>query len=77
MARRSEGIPDLSTIGGRLWKLREDAEMYIIDLAVEIGCSRYTIRCWETNLHIPDTWVIIKYSEYFGVTTDWILKGTA
>ena len=75
MARKAEPIPASDTIGSRLRCLREEHEMTLKELADEFGCIPQTIRTWERNQFNPGIHFIILYSEYFGVSTDWILKG--
>ena len=75
MARKAEPIPASDTIGSRLRSLREEHEMTLAALAEKLGCIPQTIRTWEKDMYIPCTYYIILYSDIFGVSTDWILKG--
>ena len=45
-------------------------------LADTLGVSRQAVSKWESGQSEPETDKIIGLSEYFGVTTDYILKGT-
>lgn len=44
------------------------------DLAEKLGISRQSVSKWESASSIPDLDKIIKMSEIFGVTTDYLLK---
>lgn len=45
------------------------------ELADKIGVSRQAVSKWENEQSLPDLEKIITMSDYFGVTTDYILKG--
>lgn len=44
------------------------------ELANELNVSRQAVSKWESNQSIPDMEKIILLSNYFGVTTDYLLK---
>ncbi len=44
------------------------------DLAIKLGVSRQSVSKWESTASIPDLDKIIKLSEIFGVSTDYLLK---
>lgn len=44
------------------------------DLAVKLNVSRQSVSKWESTASIPDLGKIIKLSEIFGVSTDFLLK---
>lgn len=44
------------------------------ELAVKCGVSRQSVSKWESTASIPDLERIIKLSEIFGVSTDYLLK---
>ena len=46
------------------------------ELADRMGVSRQAVSKWESEQSTPDLEKIIIMSELFGVTTDYILKGT-
>lgn len=56
-------------------KLRKEKGMSQEELANEIGVSRQAVSKWESEQSVPDIDKIIFMSEYFDVTTDYILKG--
>lgn len=45
-------------------------------LADETGVSRQAVSKWESGQSMPDVDNILLMSEYFGVATDYLLKGT-
>lgn len=63
------------TIGGRLCTLRAEHDLSARALSFELGYTEQSIRVWEKNKNAPLTGVIMAYSDYFGVSTDWILYG--
>lgn len=44
------------------------------DLAMKLGISRQSVSKWESTASIPDLDKLIKLSEIFGVSTDYLLK---
>lgn len=44
------------------------------DLAMKLGISRQSVSKWESMASIPDLDKLIKLSEIFGVSTDYLLK---
>ncbi len=63
------------TIANRLKSLRVEHEISQRKLAEELELSNSTVARTEKGESIPDTYVVMKYAEYFSVTTDWILFG--
>lgn len=45
------------------------------ELADKVGVSRQAVSKWESEQSIPDTEKVVALSEFFGVTTDYLLKG--
>ena len=39
-----------------------------------MGVSRQAVSRWELNIALPDTENVVRLSELFGVTTDYLLK---
>lgn len=62
------------TIGGRLRTLRMEHELTVKALSFDIGYTEQSIRLWERG-GLPQVQAVMAYSEYFGVSTDWILYG--
>jgi transcriptional regulator with XRE-family HTH domain len=64
----------LKNIGDRLRTLRMKYELSVKALSFGIDFTEQSIRIWEKG-SLPQTQAIMAYSEYFGVSTDWILYG--
>ena len=47
------------------------------ELAVRLGVSRQSVSKWESMASLPDLDKILKMSELFGVSTDYLLKDEA
>ncbi|NLL69976.1 MAG: helix-turn-helix transcriptional regulator [Epulopiscium sp.] len=62
-------------IADRIQGLRKMKRISQEELADKIGVSRQAVSKWENEQSIPDIDRVIIMSEYFGVTTDYILKG--
>ena len=43
------------------------------DLAAELGASPSTINRYATGMRLPDPMYLIKFSEFFHVSVDWLL----
>ena len=62
-------------IGERIQSLRKMQGISQDELADKIGVSRQAVSKWENQQSIPDLDKVLMLSDYFGVTTDHILKG--
>lgn len=62
-------------IADRIQNLRKVKGISQEELADKVGVSRQAVSKWESEQSIPDIDKIILMSEYFDVTTDYILKG--
>lgn len=62
-------------IADRIQSLRKSKGISQEQLADVVGVSRQAVSKWESEQTIPDLDKIILMSEYFEVTTDYILKG--
>ncbi len=62
------------TTGEKIKQLRKREQISQEQLAAILGLSRQAISRWETDNALPETAVILKLSEYFHVTTDYLLK---
>ncbi|WP_099469562.1 helix-turn-helix domain-containing protein [Konateibacter massiliensis] len=62
-------------IADRIQNLRKSKGISQEELADKVGVSRQAVSKWESEQSLPDLEKIIIMSEYFGVTTDYILKG--
>lgn len=59
----------------RIRELRKTKGMSQEELAEKIGVSRQAISKWESAQSMPDLDKIILLSDYFEVSTDYLLKG--
>lgn len=62
-------------IADRIQGLRKAKGISQEELADHVGVSRQAVSKWESEQSIPDIDKIILLSEYFEVTTDYILRG--
>jgi len=59
----------------RVLRLRKEKGISQEELAEKVGVSRQAVSKWESKQSTPDLDKVIILSEYFGVTTDYLLKG--
>lgn len=62
------------TFADKLIRLRKKNGMSQEDLADKLGVSRQAISKWEGMLSVPDLQNVLKISELFNVSTDYLLK---
>lgn len=62
-------------IADRIQNLRKAKGISQEELADKIGVSRQSVSKWESEQSVPDVDRVIAMSDYFEVTTDYILKG--
>lgn len=62
-------------LADRIQYLRKSKGISQEELANKVGVSRQAVSKWESEQSIPDLEKIIIMSDFFGVTTDYILKG--
>ena len=60
----------------RINLLRKKMGLSQEELANKIGVSRQAVSKWESGQSMPDLDKIVALSDLFGVSTDYILKGT-
>ncbi|MDR2822204.1 MAG: helix-turn-helix domain-containing protein [Acholeplasmatales bacterium] len=65
------------TTGEKIYTLRRKINLTQEQLADILQVSRQSISRWETNLSYPETEKLIKLSELFQVTVDYLLKDNA
>ncbi len=63
-------------IGERIQKLRKENGYSQEQLAERLNLSRQTISKWELNQSSPDLDILVRLSELFEVSTDYLIKGT-
>ena len=62
-------------LSDRILELRRQKGISQEELADKLGVSRQAVSKWESEQSTPDIDKIILMSEYFGTTTDYLLKG--
>ncbi len=62
-------------IADRIQSLRKSKGLSQEELADKIGVSRQSVSKWESEQSVPDVEKIKVMSDYFEVTTDYLLKG--
>lgn len=61
-------------IGDRIRYLRRKANLNQTELAKKLGVSTSTVGFWETNKREPDLDLLVKLSEMFNVSADYLLN---
>ena len=61
----------------KLMKLRKEQGWSQEELAMRLGVSRQSVSKWESMASLPDLDKVLKISELFGVSTDYLLKDEA
>ncbi len=64
------------TFKDRLARLRKERGLSQEELAAGINVSRQAVSKWENGDAMPDVDKIISLADLFGVTIDWLLRGT-
>ncbi|WP_308541800.1 XRE family transcriptional regulator [uncultured Oscillibacter sp.] len=59
----------------RLKELRSQRGLRQIDFAKDMGILQSTLSSWENGRYEPDSEMLIKIANYFGVTVDYLLGG--
>lgn len=65
------------TTGEKIKSLRKKQNLSQEQLADRLGLSRQAVSRWETDNAVPETDMIVRLSEIFGVSTDYLLKEDA
>lgn len=63
------------SIGEKIKELRKKRNISQAELAKNINVSAGNVGDWEREKAKPGADALIALSEFFGITTDWILKG--
>ena len=63
------------TLADRIQQLRKQKGISQEELADRVGVSRQAVSKWESEQSVPDMDKIILLSDYFEVTTDYLLRG--
>lgn len=64
------------SIGVRITKLRKDSRLTQQELADKLGITRAALSHYEKDRREPDSDTLVKISDFFDVTTDYILGKT-
>ncbi|GIN14017.1 hypothetical protein J26TS2_38840 [Shouchella clausii] len=64
----------MHSFGSKLKQLREEQGFSQEQLAKELNVSRQAVWKWETDKGLPDIQNIVRLSELFDVSTDYLLK---
>ena len=64
---------DFMILADKIINLRKKESMTQEDLAAKIGVSRQSVSKWESTMAMPDLDKIVKLSQIFGVSTDFLL----
>ena len=62
-------------IGSKIKKSRTEAKITQEQVAEALGTSRQTISNWENEKSYPDIASVLKMSDLYGVSLDFLLKG--
>lgn len=62
-------------LGETLTNLRKSKGLSQEHLAEKLNLTRQTISKWELNQSSPDIDYLVELSDFFGVTTDYLIKG--
>jgi DNA-binding XRE family transcriptional regulator len=74
--RREHSFEFSWAVGNRIYQLRTARGMSQRDLALTLGNhSNEFVARWERGASSPSAETLVKLSDFFGVSVDWILKG--
>lgn len=74
MKEKDDLEKQLQEIGSRIRALRKKNGITQLELADKVGCSETHLSNIETGSAKMGVDIAIRIAEYFGVTTDWILR---
>lgn len=64
------------TLGEKIFRLRAERGFSQETFGEKLGVSRQSVSKWETDQSVPELDKIVAISEFFGVSTDYLLKET-
>ncbi len=64
------------TLGEKIYRLRTELGLSQETFGEQLGVSRQSVSKWETDQSVPELDKIVAISEFFGVSTDQLLKET-
>ena len=77
MTTKAERKANAMNVSDRIQELRKSSGISQEELANALGVSRQAVSKWESGQCLPELDNIVVLSDFYGVTTDYILKGTA
>lgn len=63
----------IKMIADRIKELRESRKITQSELAQTLGITRSSVNAWELGISVPSTQYIVELSNYFSVSTDYLL----
>ncbi len=64
------------TLGEKIYRLRTEQGLSQESFGEKLGVSRQSVSKWETDQSVPELDKIVAISDFFGVSTDQLLKDT-
>lgn len=61
-------------LGERISSLRNARNISQVELARQLHVSKQTVSNWENNNILPSVEMLMKLSEYFSISTDYLLE---
>ena len=75
MIARLRDTSDGDTLGGRIWRARDAANLSTKDLADQLGVRAETVSAWERDRAEPRTNRLFLLAGVLGVTPAWLIAG--
>lgn len=76
MRKSSAEMEKAMTLGEKIYRLRTEQGLSQETFGERLGVSRQSVSKWETDQSVPELDKIVAISEFFGVSTDQLLKET-
>ena len=61
-------------LGDMIKNLRQSRSLNQVQLAVSLNVSKQTVSNWENNNILPSIEMLVKISQFFSVSTDYLLE---
>ena len=68
---------DPKATGNRIRNLRKERKLSQVQVAIDLNVSRELISKIECSIYQPSVELVVLLSEYYSVSTDYILRGNA
>lgn len=75
MIARLRDTSDGDTLGGRIWRARDAANLSTKELADQLGVRTETVAAWERDRAEPRTNRLFMLAGVLGVTPAWLIAG--